>query len=79
MRLFPPADIVPDDEVVSVNGVGDTFLGIIVAGLAAGTDEVEKLVHIAQQGSVMTLKSKEAVSLDLPLLRPSLQKVNTMG
>ena len=79
MRLFPPADVVPDHEVVSVNGVGDTFLGIVVAGLAAGTDEVEKLVHIAQQGSVMTLKSKEAVSPNLPLLRPSLQKVNTMS
>lgn len=79
MRLFPPADVVPDHEVVSVNGVGDTFLGIVVAGLAAGTDEVEKLVHIAQQGSVMTLKSKEAVSPNLPLLRPTLQKVNTMS
>ena len=78
MRLFPPADIVPDDEVVSVNGVGDTFLGIIVAGLAAGTNEVEKLVHIAQQGSVMTLKSKKAVSPNLPLLRRTLREVNTM-
>lgn len=75
MRLFPPAEIVPDHEVVSVNGVGDTFLGIIVAGLAAGTDEVEKLIHLAQRGSVMTLKSKEAVSPNLPLLRSTLQKV----
>ena len=79
MRLFPPAAIVPDNEVVSVNGVGDTFLGIIVAGLSAGMDEVEKLVHIAQQGSVMTLKSKEAVSPDLILLRPTLQRIKTIG
>lgn len=79
MRLFPPADIVPDQEIVSVNGVGDTFLGIIVAGLAAGTNEVEKLIDLAQKGSVMTLKSKEAVSPDLKLLRSTLQKVKTIN
>ncbi|KAL8695805.1 MAG: hypothetical protein Q9224_003146 [Gallowayella concinna] len=63
MRLLPPAETVPEAGVVSVNGVGDTFLGIIIAGL---TKEKPKalidLIHIAQQGSVMTLKSKEGVS-----------------
>ncbi|KZF22340.1 hypothetical protein L228DRAFT_221199 [Xylona heveae TC161] len=78
MRLFPPAEIVPDTEVVSVNGVGDTFLGVLIAGLAARATprsvpsgltpdihlsmETERLVDLAQRASVLTLKSKEAVS-----------------
>ncbi|KAI9880014.1 MAG: hypothetical protein M1830_005933 [Pleopsidium flavum] len=70
MRLFPPAEIVPNEEVVSVNGVGDTFLGIIVAGLATGRVDIEELVNIAQRGSIRTLRSKEAVSPDLAMLRP---------
>ncbi len=72
MRLFPPAEIVSDEEIVSVNGVGDTFLGIIVAGLATGKDDTAKLVKIAQRGSIMTLRSKEAVSPDLAMLRPKI-------
>ena len=73
MRLFPPAEVVPDAEIVSVNGVGDTFLGIVVVGLANGFENVEELVQIAQQGSVLTLKSREAVSPSLAELRPRLE------
>jgi len=60
MRLFPAVEIV--DDVVSVNGVGDTFLGVLVAGLAKGFPLDESLINIAQRGAVMTLRSKEAVS-----------------
>jgi pseudouridylate synthase / pseudouridine kinase len=69
MRLFPAAERV--DEVVSVNGVGDTFLGVMVAGLARG-GKGERLVDVAQQGAVMTLKSSESVSEDLGALESRL-------
>jgi pseudouridylate synthase / pseudouridine kinase len=63
MRLFPPVEIVED--VVSVNGVGDTFLGVLVAGLAKGLELNEGLINIAQRGAVMTLRSRESVSPQL--------------
>lgn len=71
MRFFGPVERVPDHEILSVNGVGDTFLAVLVAGLAArekggiGLGELVDLVHVAQRGSVMTLKSKEAVSPEI--------------
>ena len=75
MRLFPPVEIVPSDEIVSVNGVGDTFLGVLMAGLAKEKPKsIVDLVDIAQRGSVMTLKSKEAVSPDISALRGQLFK-----
>jgi pseudouridine-5'-phosphate glycosidase/pseudouridine kinase len=60
MRLFPAVEDVKD--VVSVNGVGDTFLGVLVAGLTKGIQLDEALINIAQKGAVMTLRSKESVS-----------------
>lgn len=62
MRYFPAVERVED--VVSVNGVGDTFLGALVAGLAMG-GRTDRLVDLAQRAAVMTLRSGEAVS---PLL-----------
>lgn len=71
MRLFPAAERVDEDEIVSVNGVGDTFLGALVAGMEKnGIDaRVEDLVDLAQRAAVMTLKSKEAVSPELRKLQ----------
>ena len=70
MRLFPPVEAVSSDEIVSVNGVGDTFLGVLIAGLTKEKPRsIVDLVDIAQRGSVMTLKSKEAVSPDIATLR----------
>lgn len=71
MRLHPPAELVADVDIASVNGVGDTFLGILIAGLASeeGTN-IEDWVGVAQKGSIMTLKSNEAVHPELGLLRP---------
>lgn len=60
MRLFPAAEVVED--VVSVNGVGDTFLGVLIAGLASGLKLDEDLIFAAQRGAVMTLRSSQAVS-----------------
>jgi len=63
VRLFPPVEKVPKNEIISVNGVGDTFLGILMAGLTKEHPKnLEDLIDIAQRGSVMTLKSKESVS-----------------
>ncbi|KAI9843831.1 MAG: hypothetical protein M1837_006092 [Sclerophora amabilis] len=73
MRLFPPARTVRDEDIVSVNGVGDTFLGVILAGLVMNEPlEIEQLVQIAQNGSVMTLGSKDAVHPNLGELTPLL-------
>jgi pseudouridine-5'-phosphate glycosidase/pseudouridine kinase len=73
MRLFPALETVED--VVSVNGVGDTFLGVLVAGLAKGLKLDERLVDIAQRGAILTLRSKEAVSPDLGILSKSLDEL----
>ncbi|CAK7568324.1 MAG: hypothetical protein SEPTF4163_006311 [Sporothrix epigloea] len=59
MRLFAPVEEVHD--IVSVNGVGDTFMGALVAGLAQG-GRVEQLVDVAQRAAVLTLRSRESVS-----------------
>jgi pseudouridylate synthase / pseudouridine kinase len=69
MRLFPATEKVED--VISVNGVGDTFLGVLVAGLARG-GKVESLINVAQKGAVMTLRSHESVSPDLGRLKMEL-------
>ena len=70
MRLFPPVEKVSSDTIVSVNGVGDTFLGVLIAGLTREQPKsIVDLVDIAQRGSVMTLKSKESVSPEISTLR----------
>jgi pseudouridine-5'-phosphate glycosidase/pseudouridine kinase len=70
MRLFPAAEKVAEKDIVSVNGVGDTFLGAIIAGLARrGKDaKIEEFVDVAQRAAVLTLKSKEAVSPEIESL-----------
>jgi pseudouridylate synthase / pseudouridine kinase len=73
MRLFPAVKAV--NNAVSVNGVGDTFLGVLIAGLAKGLKLDEDLINIAQMGAVMTLRSKEAVSPDVKLLSQRLNMV----
>lgn len=67
MRLFPPAEVVQQADVVSVNGVGDTLLGVTVAGLVAAVRGgrpplLEEVLPIAQKAAILTLKSSEAVS-----------------
>lgn len=62
MRMYPAVERV--SNVVSVNGVGDTFLGVLVAGLAKGR-MLEELVDVAQKAAVLSLRSAEAVSVEL--------------
>ncbi len=61
MRLFPPFRQVTDDEIVSVNGIGDTMLGVIMAGLVKGLT-LDQAVPIGQEAAVLSLGSAEAVS-----------------
>ncbi|KAF3768965.1 hypothetical protein M406DRAFT_287023 [Cryphonectria parasitica EP155] len=65
MRMYPAIERV--GTPVSVNGMGDTFLGTLVAGLALG-GRTEDLVDVAQNAAVMTLKSHLSVSPDLGAL-----------
>lgn len=71
MRLFPAVEEVKAEDVVSVNGVGDTFAGTLVAGLASKGQgaRIEDLVDLAQRAAVLTLKSMESVSPGLGTLR----------
>lgn len=73
MRLFAAVDLLSEAEIISVNGVGDTFLGTLIAGLAREDSEKQvnlvDIIDIAQRGSVMSLKSKEAVSPEIGTLR----------
>ncbi|KAJ5484970.1 Pseudouridine-5'-phosphate glycosidase [Penicillium diatomitis] len=66
MRLFPPAAVLAAEEVVSVNGAGDTLLGVLVAGLAKDSSlRVEHVLPLAQEASRRTLMSAGGVSQDL--------------
>jgi pseudouridine-5'-phosphate glycosidase/pseudouridine kinase len=69
MRMFPSVEQVTD--VVSVNGIGDTFLGTLVAGLAQG-GKVQNLIDVAQKAAVLTLRSPRSVSERLGSLESEL-------
>ncbi|KAF3480326.1 pseudouridine-metabolizing bifunctional protein [Arthroderma uncinatum] len=76
MRLFPPEETFSDADVVSVNGAGDTLLGVVVAALGRGGRgrevRVEDVIPIAQRASAMTMRSKHAVSPEISQLAPLL-------
>ncbi|KAL3471688.1 Indigoidine synthase A like protein-domain-containing protein [Aspergillus californicus] len=74
MRLFPPAANLEDGDIVSVNGAGDTLLGAVISGLASGS-RIENVLPLAQEASVMTLKSPGGVSPDLALLQPKFKQL----
>lgn len=64
MRLFPPETVLAEDAIVGVNGAGDTLLGVLVTGLAAGR-ALEDVIKIGQQASLRTLQSSRSVSPDI--------------
>ncbi|KAJ9622539.1 hypothetical protein H2204_011552 [Knufia peltigerae] len=72
MRLIPPSQEVRQEEIVSVNGIGDTMLGVIVAGLGKGYT-LEEVIPIAQEAAVLTLKSPEAVSPEVQSIQVRLK------
>jgi pseudouridine-5'-phosphate glycosidase/pseudouridine kinase len=72
MRHFKPAVVLGGDEIVSVNGVGDTFLGALIAHSVRRGGSIEEAIMFAQKAAALTLQSKESVSGDLISLRPDL-------
>ncbi|EFE43769.1 hypothetical protein TRV_01446 [Trichophyton verrucosum HKI 0517] len=79
MRLFPPEEALSDGDIVSVNGAGDTLLGVVMAALGRGGRDrdvrVEDVIPIAQKASVMTMKSKHSVSPEISQLAPLLESL----
>ncbi|TGJ78839.1 hypothetical protein E0Z10_g9920 [Xylaria hypoxylon] len=69
MRMFPSVEQVKD--VTSVNGIGDTFMGALIAGLAQG-GKIQNLINVAQKAAVLTLRSPESVSEKLGSLENEL-------
>ncbi|GAW20664.1 hypothetical protein ANO14919_101720 [Xylariales sp. No.14919] len=69
MRMFPSVELVTD--VASVNGIGDTFMGTLIAGLAQG-GQIQNLINVAQKAAVLTLRSPESVSEKLGSLENEL-------
>lgn len=74
MRLFPPPEVLQAHEIVSTNGVGDTFLGVLMAALTkCDGARIEDAVELAQRASALTLRSKESVSPEVAKLRLALE------
>lgn len=70
MRLFHPDTVLADQDVISVNGAGDTLLGVVVAGLAIQSPttqpkHLEDIIPVAQKASLRTLQSPDSVSIDI--------------
>ncbi|KAK8206273.1 Indigoidine synthase A like protein-domain-containing protein [Phyllosticta capitalensis] len=61
MRLFPPPALVSGEGKRSVNGAGDTFMGVLVAALAGGA-RIDDAVAIGQAAAGLTLRSLDPVS-----------------
>lgn len=68
VRLFPVEKVLPPEEVVSVNGIGDTFCGALAVGLARGK-KVQDVIGFAQRAASLSLKSRESVSPQLKTLK----------
>ncbi|KAL4806459.1 Indigoidine synthase A like protein-domain-containing protein [Aspergillus unguis] len=77
MRLFPPAARLADEAIVSVNGAGDTLLGAVISGLASGRERVEDVLPLAQEASLLTLKSPGGVSTNLAQLQPRFTSISS--
>ena len=79
MRLFPPEETLSESNIVSVNGAGDTLLGVVMAALGRGGRDqeirLEDVIPIAQKASVMTMKSKHSVSPEISQLAPLLESL----
>jgi len=70
VRHIPVPEQVPEKDISSVNGVGDTFLGALVAGLARKNPKpIEELIYVAQMAAAMTLRSPESVSAEIAALK----------
>ncbi|KAF2659481.1 hypothetical protein K491DRAFT_622619 [Lophiostoma macrostomum CBS 122681] len=73
VRLYRPEKVLGEGEVVSVNGIGDTFVGALAAGLASGR-QVRDVIGFAQKAAGLSLRSRESVSPELVHLRGDLSR-----
>lgn len=76
MRLVSPSRKVSQSEIISVNGIGDTMLGVIVAGLVQGHN-LEQIVPIAQDAAILTLQSAEAVAPEVRNIQARLTSMSS--
>ena len=66
MQLIAPEKILPPEEIVSVNGAGDSFLGALIAQLATRKDSnFVDAITFAQRASMCTLQSEHSVGEDI--------------
>lgn len=72
VRLFKPERVLKPEEIVSVNGIGDTFCGAVAVGLSKGK-QVQDVVDWAQRAAGESLKVGESVSGELIKMRESLK------
>jgi len=72
VRLFEPGEVRGGEEVVSVNGCGDTFLGALAVGLVRGGG-MEGILGVAQRAAGLTLRCGESVSPRLVELREEVE------
>ncbi|EDU44717.1 IdgA domain protein [Pyrenophora tritici-repentis] len=68
VRLFPVEKVLQPEEVISVNGIGDTFCGALAHTLSQGR-RIQDVVAFAQRAASLSLRSREAVSPGLKGLR----------
>lgn len=72
LRHFPPTRALANKDIVSVNGAGDSLLGVLLAGLT-GTSDIETLIPIAQAAAELSLKDASPVSHQIQSLKTMLQ------
>ena len=68
VRLFPVEQVLQPEEIVSVNGIGDTFCGALAVGLARGK-QAQHVIGFAQAAASLSLRTKDSVSRQLKDLR----------
>ncbi|KAH8699408.1 Indigoidine synthase A like protein-domain-containing protein [Phaeosphaeriaceae sp. PMI808] len=74
VRLFPPERILEAAEVISVNGIGDTFCGALAMALGQGS-RTQDVIDFAQRAAGLSLRCRESVSGKLRELRKEVDKL----
>ena len=75
MRHFKAAAMPDGHAVINTNGSGDTFFGVLLAGLVSAPNKtVADFVQVAQVGATLTLQSEQSVSAELVSLAAQLGK-----
>ncbi|KAH6643968.1 Indigoidine synthase A like protein-domain-containing protein [Boeremia exigua] len=74
VRLFAVDKVLPPEDIISVNGIGDTFCGALAVGLARGR-RTQEVVGFAQMAASLSLRSKESVSPRLEELKDAVGRL----